>query len=196
MRFYKNRLDRLIDLQGRVRGISLLAVLVLCACSEEDLDYSFEINTVSVSRGYQSLNIRLNQGLSLSQQARDALESGVTLIIQLDLELRHDSNLIAVRRDNRSFRIRYLPLSERYQLSYEQSERMLTFPRLRHVLAAIDDIDVQLSTGPLPAGGYELRTRISLDESRLPAPMQLPAWLSSQWQHDSEWSVWPFEVNI
>jgi hypothetical protein len=63
------------------------------------------------------------------------------------------------------------------------------------LLAVIDELNVQLSTGPLPMGSYELRTRIRLDESRLPTPMQLPAWFSRQWQHDSEWSVWPFEIS-
>ena len=41
----------------------------------------------------------------------------------------------------------------------------------------------------------KLRTRLRLDESRLPAPMRLPTWFSAQWQHDSEWSTWPFEIS-
>jgi hypothetical protein len=140
--------------------------------------------------------VRLQQDLELSQQAREALEHGVTLTISLEMELRNDNNMIVVRRNARRFQLRYLPLSERYQLSEEGSDELQTFPRLRHVLAAIDDLNVQLVTGPLPPGSYELRTRIRLDESLLPAPMQLPAWFSSQWQHDSEWSVWPFKVSV
>jgi len=173
-----------------------LTVLALTACGQnEAVDYAFTINNVSVGSAYQSLNVRLQQNLELSQQAREALEHGVTLTIRLEMELHNDNAMIVVRRNARRFQLRYLPLSERYQLLKEESGELKTFSRLRHLLAAIDNLNIQLPTGPLPSGSYELRTRISLDESRLPTPMQLPAWFSSQWRHDSEWSVWPFEVS-
>jgi hypothetical protein len=173
-----------------------LALLALSACGQNDeADYAFTINNVSVGSAYQSLNVRLQQKLELSQQAREALEHGVTLTIRLEMELHNDNNMIVVRRNTSHFQLRYLPLSERYQMSEEESGELKTFSRLRHLLAAIDNLNIQLPTGPLPSGSYELRTRISLDESRLPTPMQLPAWFSSQWRHDSEWSVWSFEIS-
>ena len=179
--------------------VSLLSftMLFLAGCGQrEALDYVFAIKNVSVRPAYQSLDVRLQQQLELSSQARAALEHGVTLTIRLEMELRSDTNLIAVHRDARRFQLRYLPLIERYQLAEETTGELETYSRLRHLLAAIDDLNVQLSTGPLPSGGYELRTRISLDESRLPTPMQLPVRFSSQWRHDSEWSVWPFKVSV
>ena len=187
MRFYENPFSLILV---------LLAATLLAACEQQALGYGFVIKDVSVSRGYQSLDIGLQQDLTLSQQAVEALHHGVTLTLRLELELRNDNNMIVVRRETRRFHIRYLPLHERYQLTEDESEKLQPFSRLRHVLAAIDDLNVQFATGPLPPGNYELRTRIRLDESLLPAPMQLPALFSSQWQHDSEWSVWPFEVSV
>lgn len=177
--------------------LCFLAVLLIAGCYRgNDAAYGFIINDVSINRAYQSLDIRLQQQLELSQQAQQALLHGVTLTINLELELRNDNNMIVTRRDSRRFQLRYMPLSERYQLLEDESDEFQFFSRLRHVFAAIDDLSVQLATGPLPPGKYELRTRIRLDESRLPAPMQLPAMFSSQWQHDSEWSVWPFIVSV
>ena len=179
--------------------VSLLSIAVffLAGCSEKGtVDYGFTINQVSINQAYQSLDVRLQQNLVLSQQAREALEHGVSLIIRLELELRNDENLIVVQRDTRRFQFRYLPLSERYQLSEDGEEDIQTFSRLRHLLAAVDNLSVRLATGSLPTGSYELRTRIRLDESHLPTPMQLPALFSPQWQHDSEWSVWPFKVSV
>jgi hypothetical protein len=174
-----------------------LAALLLAGCGKQsDIDYGFSIDKVSVNRAYQALSVNLQQTLVLSQQAREALEHGVALTIMLELELRNDNNMIVKRRDVRRYQLSYLPLSERYQLSEEASDELKSFSRLRHMLAEIDVLNVQLSTGPLPPGSYELRTRTRLDESLLPAPMQLPAWLSSEWQHDSEWSVWPFKVSV
>lgn len=179
--------------------VSLLSftVFLLAGCGQrEALDYSFAIENVSVRPAYQSIDVRLRQQLELSSQAREALEHGVTLTIRLDMELRSDENMIVVHRDTRHFQLSYLPLIERYQLEEELTGELATYSRLRHLLAAMDNFNVQLSTGPLPSGGYELRTRISLDESRLPTPMQLPVRFSSQWRHDSEWSVWPFKVSV
>lgn len=176
-------------------GFFCLAAMLTAGCGQEAIGYGFVIKDVSISPGYQALNIRLQQDLDLSREARKALQHGVTLTIRLDMEVRNDNNMIVVRRDTRRFHIRYLPLSERYQLREGETEKLRVFTRLRHVLAVIDDLSVQLSTGPLLPGGYELRTRIRLDEGLLPAPMQLPALFSSQWRHDSEWSVWPFKVS-
>lgn len=179
--------------------VSLLSITMfaLAGCGQpETQDYAFAIIDVSVRPAYQSLDVRLQQELELSSQAREALEHGVTLTIRLEMELRNENDLIVTHREARRFQLRYLPLSERYQLTEEETGELKAFSRLRHMLAAMDDSNVQLSTGPLPPGSYELRTRISLDESRLPTPMQLPSWFSSQWQHDSEWSVWPFEVSV
>jgi len=178
---------------------SLLSLLLifLVGCGQKDIvDYGFAIGSVSINQAYQSLNIHVQQDLQLSQQAQEALEHGVTLIIMLELELHNDNNMMVVRKENRRYQLRYLPLSERYQLSEEDADELRAFSRLRHLLASIDDLNVQMTTGPLLPGSYELRARIHLDESRLPTPMQLPAWFSPQWQHDSEWSVWPFEISV
>ncbi len=173
-----------------------VTVLLLASCSKPAaVDYGFVIKNVTVSNAYQALSVRVQQDLQLSTQAREALEHGVALTIVLELELHNDNRLMVVRKDTRQYQLRYLPLSERYQLSGGEHDDMQVFPRLRHVLAEISNVDIKIATGPLLPGSYELRSRVSLDETRLPAPMQLPAWLSSEWRHDSEWSVWPFEIN-
>ena len=180
----------------RLSPVFSLAVLILAGCGMNDaVDYGFTIKNVEIGNAYQSLNIDLKQELQLSQQAQEALEHGVTLFISLEMELHDDNHIIGMRSETRQFQLRYLPLSERYQLSEEENGSLRAFLRLRHLLAAFDDFNFQMSTGSLPPGNYELHTRISLDKSRLPTPMQLPTWFSAQWQHDSEWSVWPFEIN-
>ena len=173
-----------------------LALAALTACGQKPQDYGFAIENVSVVRGYQLLNVRLKPDMRLSDEALAALQHGVTLSIQLDLELRNDNNMIVVRRDTRRFQLRYLPLSERYELKDPEQDKLLIFSRLRHAFASIGNLNINLQTGPLPPGNYELRARVRLDEGLLPGPMQLPAIFSSQWRHDSEWSVWPFKVSV
>lgn len=173
-----------------------LTVFLLVACEKQSpAAYGFAINRVSITPAYQSLIIAMQQDLQFSDDAREALEHGVVLSIRVQLELHNENHLMVVQKEERLFQLRYLPLSERYQLSADHDD-MRVFSRLRHLLAAMGNQSIRLSTGPLLPGNYELRTRVSLDETRLPTPMQLPAWFSSEWQHDSEWSVWPFEINV
>jgi len=172
-------------------------LLGLAGCDrEENLDYGFTISDVTVNSAYQALDVRLQQSLGLSEQAREALEHGITLTISLEMELRNDNYMIVEQSDVRRFQLRYLPLNDSYQLLDEGSGQQQVFSRLRHLFAELATLNVRLATGPLLPGGYELRTRVHLDESRLPAPMRLPAWYSTQWQHDSEWIVWPFEISV
>lgn len=178
-----------------VNLLSLMALGLTACGGAETPTYSFTINDVVVSSAYQSINVHLRQELELSEQAREALEHGITLSLSLEMELRNDNNMIVVQRDTRHYHLRYLPLNESYQLLDDRNGEQQTYSRLRHLYAALAELDVSVATGPLPPGGYELRTRIRLDESRLPAPMRLPSWYSAQWQHDSEWSVWPFEIS-
>ena len=177
---------------------SLLSVILLglAGCGrEESLDYGFIIRDITVSSAYKALDVHVQQDLGLSEQAREALEHGITLTISLEMELRNNTAMIVEQRDIRRYQLRYLPLNDSYQLLNEDSGQQQTFSRLRHLFAEMATLDIRLATGPLPPGGYELRTRVHLDESRLPVPMRLPAWYSTQWQHDSEWTVWPFEIS-
>ena len=92
--------------------------------------------------------------------------------------------------------VRYLPLSKRFQLSTPGEEFPASnFPRLRHVLAELGELDLSMGTGPLAPGDYEFRLRVRLDRSSLPMPLQLPAALNRAWLHDSRWSQWPFKVS-
>lgn len=178
----------------RVGALLLVVCWALTGCRGGADDYGFAINNVSIRQSHQSLVINLNQELDLSQQARSALQHGVTLTIRLDLELRNDAHIIVARRLVRRFEIRYLPLIERFQLATDGTDNVKHYPRLRHALVAIDRMNIKFPTGALPPGNYELRARVLLDENRLPAPMQLPALFSPQWRHDSEWSVWPVKT--
>jgi hypothetical protein len=168
--------------------------LLLGGCAEQPGDYGFTIRAVELQTGYQSLTARLDQRLVFSREAGEALVHGVPLTVSLDLELRDASKLSLLAEDQRRYVIRYLPLSDHYQLVGPDGTATRTFPRLRHALAALSSLELEFRTGALAPGRYEFRTRIRLDERAMPAPMRLPALLSAQWQHNSEWSTWPFVV--
>jgi len=164
-------------------------------CSAAGGKQAFKINYATVRMNGTSLNVKVSETLQLSQDAVDALQHGIALTIGLESELRSSSSLALIDSTTRLFQISYLPLSQHYQLLAVDTGNRQTYPRLRHVLGQLSHVQVDLATGALPPGNYQVRTRVRLLRSTLPAPMQLPALMSAQWRHDSDWSVWPFKIN-
>jgi hypothetical protein len=171
-----------------------LAVAFLAGCSSPESDGRFEMRRVEADWSNGRLTVSAQQSLSLSAEARDALVHGVPLSIETELSLRESGNRTRVAEYTDRYEIRYLPLSEHYQLSPAEGHSVKTFPRLRHVLAELSSLNISLHTGALPAGDYELLVRTRLDRMRMPPPMRLPAQLSAEWRHDSSWTAWPIAI--
>jgi len=172
----------------------LVVALALSACSDPAAEGRFELSRVEAKWTNGWMNVTCEQQLSLSNEARNALTHGVPLTVQLELLLRNSGSQTRVGNETYSYEIRYLPMSDHYQLSLSGADTVRTFPRLRHVLAELSNLNVSFETGVLPAGDYELLARTRLDQQRMPPPMRLPVLLSSKWRHDSSWSSWPLEI--
>lgn len=177
----------------RVRGMVLWAAL-LAGCAPGSGDFGFVIDRVDTRWDHESLRVAVGQKLILSDEAKDALNHGVPLVFQTQVRLRNRVSGEELQQDHRTFEIRYLPLSERYQLSASPPLQVRTFPRLRHALgevAAVEFTFAGLRTAP---ADLELRARSQLDKSQMPPPMRLPVWFSAEWDHDSGWTVWPVDA--
>jgi hypothetical protein len=179
--------------------VSLFSLLMLLAvlggCGQHETEFGFRAQAVEIRPAYESIQARLTQEISLSQAAVEAIEHGVPLTLSFDLRLHDAPNLSLLASERFEYEIRYLPLSDRYQLTGPDGAEEQSFMRLRHAMAALSRLDVRFDTGALAPGEYELRSRMYIDNRRLPAPMRLPALLSAGWQHQSEWSAWPFVIN-
>lgn len=170
-----------------------LGALSLLACSADPTDFGFSIKHIEASTGPDAISAVIYQQLVLSDEAKDALNHGVPLAIHTELELQLAGSRGTISQASREFEIRYLPLSNRYQLVTRNPASVHTYPRLRHVLAELGAVSFSLAPGPLPAGDYQLRARSALDRQAMPPPMRLPAWFSAQWKLDSGWQTWPLK---
>jgi hypothetical protein len=175
-------------------ALLLTVMLALAGCSDPAADGRFQLSRVEAKWTSGWINVSCEQQLELSNEARNALIHGVPLTVELELRLRDTGSQTRVGNQTNSYEIRYLPLSEHYQLSFSGAATVKTFPRLRHVLAELSRLDISFETGILPAGDYELLARTRLDQKRMPPPMRLPVLLSSKWRHDSSWSSWPLQI--
>jgi hypothetical protein len=170
-------------------------VVALAVCGESAESVPFEVTGVESHWANGRLRGRCEQKLTLGPEAREALRHGVPLTVELELILRNTADQTRVGQETARYEIRYLPLSEHYQVAGLDAGHVATFPRLRHALAELSRIDFSIETGALPAGDYELLARSRLDRQSLPPPMRLPALFNPGWEHASGWSSWPLTVD-
>ena len=171
----------------------LVTLLALAACSPQSGDFGFSILGAELRHRGNAVEVVVHQKFDLSDEAQSALTHGVPLFIRTELELRPRDSRRDFAHLEREFEIRYLPLSELYQVTISQPHEVKTFPRLRHVLAEMRTVGFTLGTTVLPTPDLELRARSSLNTRRMPPPMRLPAWFSAEWRHDTGWTSWPVE---
>ncbi len=174
--------------------LAVLGMLALSSCGSQSVGNHFELNHVAANWSDGYLNATLHQTLTLSREAREALVHGVALTVQTELIIRNAGDGTRRGKNLESYEIRYLPLSEHYQLTPANAGEVKTFRRLRHLLADLSIVSLTFPLAGLTAGEYELLVRTHLDQRKIPPPMRLPVLFSSKWRHDSDWSAWPLYI--
>ena len=156
---------------------------------QAEQDFGFAIENIEAQPGRSGVELVITQELSLSSEATEALRHGVPLVIEVEARLRASGKHTDDASLQRSFELRYLPLSDHYQLLGDAGAEVRTFPRLRHALADLAQVRLRIPPDSLSRGGLEARARSRLRMSELPPPMRLPARMSAAWRHDSGWSA-------
>ena len=180
----------------------LLAAFVLGTGLAQDTverEGYFEVRSASteIVDGVHTLDARLQ--LVLSSEALAALESGVTLTIELQMQA------IRVRRfmldDVEAelaigFELEYSPVSQRYVVRSLNSGDQDSFATLYSALNSLGRVqglpvidDAVLS----PDSTYRVRLRAMLNTERYPAALRVLFFWRGQWQLQSEWSEWSLE---
>ena len=144
--------------------------------------------------GVHELEARLQ--LILSTEALDALESGVPLTIELNVDVIRvrglwvddvEAQLIV------TYELEYRPLSQRYVVRNLNSGDQNSFATLYSALNNLGRIqglpvidDALLERG----SAYRMRLRALLSTRQYPAPLRILFFWRSQWQLKSDWYEW------
>lgn len=159
----------------------------------------FEVRTAETTlvNGVHTLDARLQ--LVLSSEALEALNSGVPLTIELQMQVIRvrrfymdalDAEL-AVR-----FELEYRPLSQRYivrNLNSGQQDSFATLYSALNNLGRITNFPIIDDALLAPEKSYRIRVRAMLQTQQYPAPLRLLFFWRSQWQLQSEWFEWTLE---
>ncbi len=181
--------------------IGLAALLLLCLGAVFAADAGrFVIRTVftDVRDGVVYLNTDVDY--ELSEIAREALESGVDLTIELQIEVVRDRRYW-VDRDVaellQRYQLSYQPLSQRYITENLNSGDQMSFASLSAALEHLGKVrDLPLLDDALlnPDKRYEIRVRAVLDTRDLAGPLRLITFFWRDWRLESDWYEWPLRI--
>lgn len=168
------------------------------AFAQSDVNHEGYFNvrfaTSELVAGVHELDARLQ--LLLSDEANDALTSGVALRITLELQV------IRVRRflpdDGEAelaleYELVYRPLSQRYivrNLNSGEQESFATLYAALNNLGRVQNLPIIDDSLLAPRDDYRLRLRALLSTQQYPAPLRLLYFWRDQWQLKSDWYEW------
>ena len=153
--------------------------------------------TTALNDGVRELDARLQ--LLLSEEANDALTSGVALTIELELDVIRVRRFVpdALTAELRlQYELEYRPLSQRYivrNLNSGEQESFATLYSALNNLGRVQGLPIIDDALLDPESNYRMRLRALLSIRQYPAPLRMLFFWRDQWQLESEWFEWPLE---
>lgn len=179
--------------------LAVLAIGTGLAQDNVEREGYFEVRSArtEVFDGVHTLDARLQ--LVLSSEALAALESGVTLTIELQMQVIRarrwlfDDTVaeLAVR-----YELEYRPLRERYivkNLNSGEQDSFATLYSALNSLGRVQGLPIIDDALLKPGREYRIRLRAMLNTEQYPATLRLLFFWRGQWQLQSEWFEWSLE---
>lgn len=178
-----------------VASVALGVSLVTSAQEDEDPG-RFEIRAASVElrSGVYYLDAWIEY--RLSTEARAALDAGVTLTLDTEVEFLRQRRFWFDPQEAvllQSYELQYHALTERYLVvnlnTGEQSSFATLFSALNSLgrITQLPLIDAALLE---PDASYDIRVRAVLSTEGIPGPLRLLAFWRRDWSLESEWYTW------
>ena len=190
-----------IETARKYAVLVLLAAFVLGTGFAQDIEREgyFDVRSASTAMvgDVHTLDARLQ--LVLSTEALAALESGVTLTIELQLQVIRSRRFmpddveaeLAVR-----YELGYSPVTQRYIVRNLNSGNQDSFATLYSALNRLGRVQrlPVIDDSLLAADSeYRVRLRAMLNTERYPAALRVLFFWRGQWQLQSEWFEWLLE---
>lgn len=179
--------------------MAVLAALTFAPClpaaAQEDPG-RFDVRTAGVTLASGVYYLDAWVEYRLSTDAREALDAGVPLTFDLDVEFINPRWYWAdetVGRLTQSYRLQYHALSERYIVLNVNSEEQNTFATLfsaLNFLGRIGELPLIDATLLNPDNDYDIRIRTLLRVEAVPDPWGFLAFWRRDWSLRSDWYRW------
>ena len=191
-------------LGGTIRGALIAAGIVLLgsvALAQDPVERAgyFEVRSASTELvgGVHVLDARLQ--LVLSSEALNALNSGVPLTIELQVQVIRSRRFYLDALDAElafRFELEYRPISQRYivrNLNSGNQDSFATLYSALNYLGRVQRLPVIDESLLIPDRDYRVRLRALLATEQYSAPLRLLFFWRDEWQLKSEWFEWKLE---
>lgn len=186
---------------GRLTSSLLILLILMPVWAQDSPEHAgyFEVRSAATALvdGVHVLEGRLQ--LVLSDEALNAVNSGVALRIELNLEVIRtrrfwtdpaEAELVV------SYELEYRPLSQRYivrNLNSGDQDSFATLYSALNNLGRVQGLPVVDDAILEPDKIYRIRLRARLSTEQYPAPLRILFFWRDQWQLQSEWFEWLLE---
>jgi hypothetical protein len=192
---------RIANIAALVLGLSIALPFVLAVQAQDrpGREGYFDVRSASTAVVDDVIELEARLQLVLSDEALAALDSGVPLTIELNLELIRERRFLLDAIDAEltlRYALEYKPLSQRYivrNLNSGDQDSFATLYSALNNLGRIQDLPVIDESILLPDASYRIRLQALLSTQQYPAPLRLLFFWRDQWQLKSEWFEWPLE---
>lgn len=184
------------DKPNRIIFAALLCLLISGFFATKSQAKGFRILAAETKLKNNVFHLDANMDLKFSDDALEALRSGVPLIVLVNIEVQKDRNWWwdkTIAELEQGYLLLYHALSEKYIIHNLNSGAQQNFISLNTALHSLSNLrEFPLIDKNLLEEGddYYVRLRTYLDIESLPAPMRPIAYISSQWQLESDWFSW------
>ena len=184
---------------SRLLLIALLCLFLGSLLPKQSFAEGFNVLSAETNLNKNVFHLNAKIELNFSDDALEALRSGVPLIILVNIEVLKDRNWWwdkTVAELEQGYLLLYHALSEKYIIHNLNSGAQKNYTSLNTALHSLSNIhEFPLIDKNLLEEGdeYYARIRTYLDIESLPAPMRPIAYISSQWQLESDWFSWPLK---
>ncbi|MBB1125411.1 DUF4390 domain-containing protein [Thiospirillum jenense] len=157
----------------------------------------FHIDSVRTYRIENQYFLNATVQYRFNPQALDALDNGVPLTLQIQIQVRRNDAWIweeSLADLQLYYQIRYKPLSKAYLITNlaDQTQRSyISRDAAINALGELTDVPLLTQNRLNTRRDYTVQVRVSLDIEALPLPLRPMAYLHPTWQQTSEWTRWP-----
>ena len=189
-------MSRITTIRLATTVVAVILACVAAAQAQTDRQGYFSVRSAETRLvdGVQVLDARLQ--LVLSDEALNALNNGVPLTIELQLEViryrRFMPDALDAELDLR-YELEYRPLSQRYivrNLNSGQQDSFATLYSALNSLGRIEALPVVDDAILEPGARYRMRLQALLSTRQYPAPLRMLFFWRDQWQLKSDWYEW------
>jgi hypothetical protein len=174
-------------------------VLLVHAQDRPGREGYFDVRSASTSVVDNVIHLEARLQLVLSDEALAALDSGVPLTIELNLEVIRERRFLPDATDAElllRYELEYRPLSQRYivrNLNSGNQDSFATLYSALNNLGRIQNLPVVDEAILERDEDYRMRLQALLSTQQYPAPLRLLFFWRDQWQLKSEWFEWSLE---